>query len=121
MPDHDGNIGEVYLYQGDTFVTKATKVERYQEAKMERTEDDERIRTDQAKRQAHFFKVERDGIAEKVTRKLELITDPVDFEKINPEIIVIPDKPENGGNEEVDSWIKEYQNPIYRERSIDNI
>ena len=121
VPDHDGNIGEVYLYQGDTFVTKATKVERYQEAKMERTEDDERIRTDQAKRQAHFFKVERDGIAEKVTRKLELITDPVDFEKINPEIIVIPDKPENGGNEEVDSWIKEYQNPIYRERSIDNI
>ena len=56
-----------------------------------------------------------------MTRKLELITDPVDFEKINPEIIVIPDKPENGGNEEVDSWIKEYQNPIYRERSIDNI
>ncbi len=121
VPDTDGTIGEVYLYQGDTFVTKATKVERYQEAKMERTADDERIRTNQAKRQAHFFKTEKDGIAEKVTRKIELITQPVDYDDIIPEIVEMPDPEANGGNEEVESWIKEYQNPIFRERSIENI
>jgi len=89
VPAADGSISEVFLYQGDTFLTRASRIERYNEAKMERTDEDERIRTDQAKRQSHFFKVERDGIREKVT-KVELVrTDqmPVD---IVPEIIDIP-------------------------------
>lgn len=68
------DLKEVYLYQGDTFIGRASLIEKYNEAKMERTEDDERIRTDQAKRQAHFFKVERDMIAEKVTKKLEVVS-----------------------------------------------
>ena len=88
VPDPDGNIGEVYLYQGETFISKATKIERYNEAKMERTAADEEIRTNQAKRQAHFFKVERDGIQEKVTRKIELVT-PVDYAGI-PDPIIVP-------------------------------
>jgi hypothetical protein len=119
VPDPDGNIGEVYLYQGETFITKATKIERYNEAKMERTDDDERIRTGQAKRQAHFFKTEKDGIAAKVTRKMEIIA-PDEFSNIVPEIIHIPE-PQPGGNEEVDEWIEEYRQINYRERSIENI
>jgi hypothetical protein len=55
VPSADGNIENVYFYQGDTFISRATKIERYNEAKIERTEADERIRTNQAKRQAHFF------------------------------------------------------------------
>lgn len=86
VPDHNGNIGEVYLYQGDTFITKATKIERYNESKVERTEDDERIRTNQAKRKAHFFKTEKDGVAKKVTRKLELLQ-PEDYAEILVEIV----------------------------------
>ena len=70
--------------------TRATKIERYNEAKMERTDDDERIRTNQAKRQAHFFKSERDLLQEKVTRKLEIIPGEI-FPDIEPEIVDIPD------------------------------
>ena len=74
LSEREGEINEVYLYQGDTFIGRASLIEKYNEAKMERTEDDERIRTNQAKRQAHFFKVEKDMIAEKVTRKLEVVS-----------------------------------------------
>ena len=120
VPDTDGNIGEVYLYQGDTFITRSTKIERYNEAKMERTEHDEQIRTDQAKRQAHFFKTEKDGIAEKITRKIDLITpEPDIYKNIIPEIVQVPEPDPQGGNTEVDRWIDEYRQADYREIGID--
>jgi hypothetical protein len=92
VPDLDSNIGEVYLYQGETFITKATKSERYNEAKMERTDNDERIRTNQAKRKSHFFKVAGQGIQEKITRKLDISKpDPGLIENIVPEMLVVPE------------------------------
>lgn len=91
VPEHDGNIGEVFIYQGDTFISRATKIDRYNEAKIERTERDEDIRTNQAKRQAHFFKVEREGIAAKVTRNIELITEHIDSGAINVDSFPMPD------------------------------
>lgn len=72
VPDEDGNINEVYLYQEDVFLTRATMIERYNEAKMERTERDEEIRLQQAKRQAHYFKRERER-AEAVVKKVTTI------------------------------------------------
>jgi len=77
------------MYQGDTFISKATKIEKYNEAKIERTANDERIRMGQAKRQAHFFKVENDGIAEKVTKKLQVI-DNSEFDNLaNIEVKIV--------------------------------
>ena len=108
VPDQSGNIEEVYLYQGDTFITKATKIEKYNEAKVERTEHDEQIRTDQAKRQAHFFKVEKDGIAEKIVRKLDSI--PADQMIISPkEVIIVPEPIVRDENEELEDLIRQYE------------
>jgi len=108
VPDPDGSINEVYLYQGDTFITRSTKIERYNEAKMERTDRDEEIRTNQAKRQAHFFKTEKDGIAQKITRKIELVT-PIDYSQMEPEILNIPDpiRPEDNLEELEKRWSPE--------------
>jgi hypothetical protein len=118
VPDPDGKIDEVYLYQGDTFITRSTRIERYNEAKMERTPDDERIRTDQAKRQSHFFKTEREGIAEKVTRKIDLVT-PVDYSNIEPEILYIADpvRPEDNLEELEKLWSP----AVMARRAIDEI
>jgi len=107
IPDKSGNIEEVYLYQGDTFITKATKIEKYNEAKVERTERDEQIRRDQAKRQAHFFKVEKDGIAEKIVRKLDSI--PADHMiSIPDDIIIVPPPVARDENKDLEDLIREY-------------
>lgn len=70
VPEPDGNIEEVYLYQGETFLTRAAMIETYNEAKMERTERDEEIRTEQAKRQAHYFKREKELTEKKINRRI---------------------------------------------------
>jgi hypothetical protein len=57
MPNTDGGIDNIYLYQEETFVCTASKIEAYQEAKVERTEKDEAIRLNQSKRQAQFHKM----------------------------------------------------------------
>jgi len=113
LPDNDSAIQEVYLYQGDVFVTRATRIERYNEAKIERTEHDEVIRTNQAKRQAHFFKVEKDLLDEKVARKLD-ISKPVDYCEMVPEIIPAESR-QVDPNEELEQLIEDYQKRDYME------
>lgn len=115
VPDADGNIGEVYLYQGDTFITRAVKGEQYNEAVIERTADDERIRTEQSKRKAHYFKVQREGIEQKVVRRLD-ISRPVDLDSIAPEVIVVPEPEPVEQN--LDELISEYSQLNYREIGI---
>ncbi|MBS4057790.1 MAG: hypothetical protein KGZ82_10780 [Bacteroidales bacterium] len=73
VPGADGIINEVYLYQGDTFLSRAARVEGYNEAKAERTPADEAVRQSQAVRQARFFKMEREGIEGKILRNIEII------------------------------------------------
>jgi hypothetical protein len=105
LPDRNGSIGEVYLYQGDTFITKATKSEDYNEALIERTPDDERIRTEQAKRKSHYFKIEREGVQEKVTRKLEIIPSTnYDFDEMVTEIVTIPEQEIENIDELIESY-----------------
>jgi hypothetical protein len=117
VPELNGNIPEVFFYQGNVFISKATKIERYQEAKMERTTEDERIRTDQAKRGSHFFKVERDGIDEKVTRKLEIFK-PDSFDNIPEDVIV----PENIiAPEDIEEIIEKYSGSRGGERALESI
>jgi len=68
LPDAEGNIGECYLYQGDVYVGKAIRYERFNEAKFERTERDEQVRLEQTKRQSHQRKLVKDGVKEKITK-----------------------------------------------------
>lgn len=118
IPDPDGNVGECFLYQGDTFITRATRIERYNEARIERTDKDEEIRTAQSKRQAHFFKVEKEGIEEKVTRKLEIISpEQVD---IKDEVVIVPE-PVAEEEESLDDLIQHYSSEHMKDRAINEI
>jgi hypothetical protein len=56
MPDNDGNIPEVYLYQNGEFICIATKLETYNESKAERTAEDDAAKLKQDKYVAMFDK-----------------------------------------------------------------
>lgn len=93
LPDENGNIKEVYLYQGEKYLCLAKQIESYNEALIERTEKDEEIRIDQAKRQAHARKRVNDRSRE--IPRVEIIRNMPDFSNITPEILdVTPDSPE---------------------------
>jgi len=68
LPNAEGTIGKVYLYQGDEYLGEATKYETYNEAQAERTTRDEEIRVEQAKRQATARKTVKDDVARKVVK-----------------------------------------------------
>jgi hypothetical protein len=59
LPDADGRVEKVYLYQGDTYIGSATTAEnyRYNEAKVERTDEDTRRLNLQLGRSSHFNKL----------------------------------------------------------------
>jgi hypothetical protein len=65
LPKNEREL-EVCLYQGDRFIGMAIKYERYNEAKIERTDKDEAIRLEQIKRQEHQRKLVKDGVKELV-------------------------------------------------------
>jgi hypothetical protein len=54
LAGEDGAVREVYLYQGNTFICKAERLSRYNEAKAEWTEMDHVAYVDQAKYVANF-------------------------------------------------------------------
>ena len=91
LPDRDGSIGNVLIFQGDSFITQATKVERFNESKIEQTEKDEQIRLNQTKRISHFFGLEKKDLNERVTRKLEMFPTE-NMNDIPAEILVLEDE-----------------------------
>ncbi len=60
MPDNDGNIPEVYLYQNGEFICIAEKLATYNEAKAERTSEDDAAKLKQDKYVAMFDKYAKD-------------------------------------------------------------
>ncbi len=68
MPAEGGGIPEVYLFQGENYIGKATKAETFNEAMAERTEHDEEIRLQQAKRAAHYDKRVKEKLEKKIAK-----------------------------------------------------
>lgn len=93
LPSANGDIAEAYLYQGETYLGRAIKYKRYNTAKAERTEEDERIRVEQAKRQRKYFAREKELRGSKV-RKVALVTEDhkVDYEEVKVELIPEPEE-----------------------------
>jgi len=62
LPDENGEVGKVYLYQDETYIGTATNKNEfvYNESKFEETELDRENRLKQDKRLAHFDKITRD-------------------------------------------------------------
>lgn len=61
LPDTDGNIDEVYIYQHDRYIASCKPVARYNENTAEQTDADRDAYTEQAKYVARFDKMMKDG------------------------------------------------------------
>ncbi len=116
----DGSIPEVYLYQGDNYITRATLIERYNEAKAERTERDELIRTGQAKRAATFYKMEREGLEAKINRKVAIVP-KAESRAIKSAPLDIIDAPELDQFTDLKKLVAQYSNGYYSEKAIEDI
>ena len=82
MPDGEGRVSEVYLYQGGRFIARCEPVKAYNEAKAEQTEEDRQNYIEQAKYLSKFdAMVRRDRIQKvNVSRRDEAAVEPDEVE-----------------------------------------
>ena len=66
LPDADGTINEVYIYQNGRYIATCKPVARYNENTAEQTEADKAAYTEQAKYVAQFDKMMKDGKIKRV-------------------------------------------------------
>ena len=66
LPDADGNVGEVYLWQGDRYIATCKLLERYNEATAEQTQADQDAYVEQAKYVSQFDRMMREEKIAKV-------------------------------------------------------
>lgn len=66
LPDIDGNISEVHIYQNDKFIATCALLERYNEATAEQTDADREAYIEQSKYVAQFDSMMRQGKIQKV-------------------------------------------------------
>ena len=117
VPQSDGSVNEVYLYQGDRFISRASLIERYNEAKAERTDRDNEIRTNQAKRKANFYKIEKEGLAAKIDRKIVIEERTFATETAPVRIVETTEKQE----ESIEELMAKYSGSYYQEKSINDL
>lgn len=67
LPDDDGLINEVYLFQDENFIACCKQMTTYNEATCEQTDADREAYTDQSKYVSHFNKMVKEGKVNKVT------------------------------------------------------
>ena len=66
LPDADGTINEVYIYQNGRYIATCKPVARYNENTAEQTEYDKAAYTEQSKYVAQFDKMMKDGKIKRV-------------------------------------------------------
>lgn len=77
MPDSEGKVSEIYLYQNGRFIARCEPVKAYQEAKAEQTAEDLQNYTEQSKYVSKFDamvrrdKIDRVGVLEKTEAPAE--------------------------------------------------
>lgn len=68
MPDANGAIETVQLYQGEKFIGECSKIVAYNESAAERTDADREAMLEQEKYVAKYYKMNKDGKADKLHR-----------------------------------------------------
>lgn len=91
MPDNEGNIETVYIYQNGLFVDTCQRIERYNEAKAEQTERDTEAYTNQSKYVSKFDAKVKQG--RKAIAKIEIMQ-PVGDEWESQPANLLPEEPE---------------------------
>jgi hypothetical protein len=117
LPNVDGVITEVYLYQGQTYLCKAARIEQYSTAKAEWTNDDAQAYTNQAKYVSEFDATIKEG-----KRKLAsiVITD-ADTVKAIDEVQPILVPVSVSKEESIDDILNDYNPNDYIDQSTNNL
>lgn len=97
LPDENGEPTEVYLYQGDTYIDKVSKVRTYNRVYAEQTDEDREIYTEQCKRFAQFEKYVNDNAAPRIgtSKRTQIPEAPAEAVEIAP-VAVVPDTDDAG-------------------------
>ena len=104
LPDADGNVESVQLYQGDRFIGECQKIVAYNESAAERTDADREAMLEQEKYVAKYYKMNRDGKADKLHR-LKAIPAVVLDEAVAAETVVVDPPPKV--EQPADEWASE--------------
>lgn len=119
LPDDNGEVKEVYIYQNDCYLDKCTLIDSYNEAKAEQTDEDRKEYTKQAKYVSTFDKMVKDfkpgrvGIISKEVK--DMIIDMT--VEVAPSI---PQEPEANLSENWDSW-EDYTDEDIQKIALQNL
>jgi len=119
VPDAAGQINEVYLYQDGNYICTAAKIDPYNEARAEWTEDDQHSYEKQSGYDSHYRKVVKDGKAE--IGKVGIIT-PEKLKAINtaqPKEVAL--KPSKKKSFSIDNLLDKWNPEAVQEDAYNNL
>ncbi len=118
LPDEKGMINEVYMYQGEKYITTAVRIETYNVATAEQTERDREIFLEQTKYVSSFDGMIKEG-KEKL-HKLKVIEKeqkPV-FDKLNEVEAVVVDDTAYREEVDIEELLESYDSEYYKQRAL---
>ena len=92
LPDSQGDIATVQLYQGDRFIGECRKIVAYNESAAERTEADNEAMLEQEKYVAKYYAMNKQGKADKL-RRLRTVSAAVLNKAVAAEAVVVDPPP----------------------------
>lgn len=107
LPEEDGSIPEVYIYQNDCYIDTCKDMGRYNEATCEQTDEDKEIFTNQSKFMAQFDKMVKDAKIQKVV--IISKEEKAAVAAVVPKVVTVPVVE----NKEEDEDYNRYMNPDY--------
>ena len=109
LPDADGNVESVQLYQGDRFIGECQKIVAYNESAAERTDADREAMLEQEKYVSKYYKMVKDGKADKLHRLKAIpavVLDEAAAVAVEPVETVVVDPPPKV-EQPADEWASE--------------
>lgn len=117
LPNIDGVISEVYLYQGQNYLCKAERIEQYSTAKAEWTDNDANAYTNQAKYVSEF-----DATIKAGKRKLaSIIISPAELANDIDDAVPVLVHTNKVEGDSIDDILNDYNPNDYRDQSTNNL
>jgi hypothetical protein len=115
LPNENGTIPEVFIYQNDEYLAKCSSIETFNTSAAETTQKDRDNYTEQSKYVSHFDKMIKDGRLGKTTKLAIISTEQ--FTDVEPEIFT----PSRKELIDLDKYQEEDSNYNWEERAINSM
>ncbi len=120
LPEDDGGIGNVFLYQNDVYLCVCDKIVPYNSSTAERTEADEEAMADQSKYIARFDKMVKEG--KRNLPKTKIIEKKKDYNSLKPVTLeIVPDTDTCRDASGFDGLLKDYDPEYWAEMAMDQL